>query len=213
MCCCIPVFGTEQTANLLLNDGVANYNFLSALEIEVVKELNLARTNPKQYAEFLKEYRKYYQGNYIALPGKNLRISNEGVKVVDEAIEQLLSYKPIQPLKISLGMSLAAKDHVNDQGQSGAMGHIGNDLSSPFARMNRYGTWNLTAGENIDYGNDSARLIVINLIVDDGVIDRGHRKSIFNKDFNVVGVACGPHIYMGYMCVMTFAGAYKEKTK
>jgi hypothetical protein len=52
--------------------------------------------------------------------------------------------------------------------------------------------------------------VVIDLIVDDGVKDRGHRHNIFDPLAKVVGVACGRHDTYGYMCVMDFAGAYVE---
>lgn len=206
------IFSNDSSSDfLLLNEGVKSYDFLTPLEIEIVKELNLARTNPKQYAEYLKEYRKYYNGEYLKFPETVPIITNEGVKAVDEAINALLSYKPMQPLKISKGMSLAAKDHINDLGPKGGIGHTGSDGKSPFDRMNRYGKWDIYAGENIDYGFNNARYIVIHLIIDDGVPSRGHRKNIFESKFNVVGVSFGSHKIYGYMCVMTFAGKYTEK--
>ncbi len=207
------LIANDNSSDLLLplNDGITTSEFLSELELEVVKELNLARTNPKQYAEYLKEYKKYYNGMYLEIPGKVRLVTNEGVKAVDEAINALLSYSPLKPLKISKGISLAAKDHVNDLGSKGTTGHTGSDGSSPFTRMNRYGKWENTAGENIDYGNNEARYIIFSLIIDDGVSSRGHRKNIFESRFNVVGVACGAHKKYSYICVMGFAAKYTEK--
>lgn len=185
--------------------------YLTTLEKNVVDEYNLARTNPRQYATILREYKKYYNGHYIDIPGEIRIITNEGVFAVDEAISFLESASPCPPLSPSPGMSKAAKDHVNDIGPKSMVGHSGSDGSSPFTRMGRYGKWHKTAGENISFGKKNAREIVIQLIVDDGVSSRGHRKNIFNCNFKRIGVGFGPHVRYGAMCVQTLAGEYAEK--
>jgi uncharacterized protein YkwD len=206
------IFSRDFNDVIPLNQGVTNYKFATKLELEVVNELNRARTNPKKYAEYLKEYRKYYKRRmYLKKPGRVSIKTNEGVSAVDVAIKYLESKKAIMPLKLSKGMTLAARDQVTYQGARGLVGHNGVNNSSPFDRINKYGKWNITAGENINYGNDIPREIVIDLIIDDGIKNRGHRENIFNEKFLVVGVACGTHEKYKYMCVMDFAGEYQEK--
>jgi uncharacterized protein YkwD len=186
-------------------------DYLSPLEKAVVNEINLARTSPKEYLSLLEQFRKYYDGKLLKLPGEMPIKTKEGWKAVTEAIRFLHSQKPLSPLSPSKGMSLAAKDHVKDQGSSGSAQHKGNDGSQPWDRANRYGTWQKTIGENICYGSDKARNIVFTLMIDDGIPGRGHRKNIFNPDFHVIGVAFGHHATYRTICVITFAGGYIEK--
>ena len=186
-------------------------SYLTKLENDVLQELNLARSNPATFARLLEDYKAQFSGKLVKRPGKIDLMTSEGTRAVDEAIRALKAQKPLPAFRVSQGMSLAAKDHVKDTGPRGLTGHSGHDRSSPFDRMNRHGKWQMTAGENISYGNDEGRAVIIQLIVDDAVPSRGHRKNIYNEKFGVVGISCGPHKVYGTMCVQTFAGDYKEK--
>ncbi len=192
-------------------DGAdATSPYLTDLESEVVEEMNLARSEPGRYAQFLEERRQYYRGRRFERPGQVAIITNEGVSAVDEAIDFLRRAKPVGALRPSKGMSTAAKDHVRDQGPSGGTGHRGNDGSQMSDRVKHYGRWTGKIGENISYGRSDARDVVIQLIVDDGIRTRGHRRNMFDPEFRVVGVACGEHVAYRAMCVMTFATGYLE---
>jgi uncharacterized protein YkwD len=191
--------------------GIDGVDFLSDIEKDVMKEMNLARTNPAEYAAKLKEFRKRYRGNLIIVPDGINMMTNEGVRACDEAIRFLETSKPLAPLKVSKGLSLAARDHAKDQGPKGATGHDGSNGSSPFARMNHYGKWLGSAGENISYGKNTGEEIVFQLLIDDGVQSRGHRKNIFSSAFNFAGIGFGSHRKYNYMCVIDFAGGYAEK--
>lgn len=185
--------------------------FLSSLENSVLEEVNLARTNPQTYARLLEDYRASFKGRLVKRPGKIDLMTSEGTAAVDDAIRALKKQKALPAFRISRGMSLAARDHVKDTGPRGISGHNGADGSKPFDRMNRHGKWLKTAGENISYGNDEGRAVIIQLIVDDGVPSRGHRVNIFNERFEVIGISCGQHKVYTTMCVQTFAGDYQEK--
>jgi len=202
-----PLVGTPRSS---ANEKA---NPLSPLENAVVDEINKARTAPKDYASLLEQYKKYYDKKLLKLPGETPILTKEGAKAVVEAIRFLHSAKSISPLTPSKGMSSGARDHVKDQGKSGFTQHKGSDGSQVWDRVNRYGTWEKSIAENITCGSDKARNIVAFLIVDDGVSNRGHRKDIFNPDFRVIGVAFGSHTAYRTICVITFAGGYKEKSR
>jgi uncharacterized protein YkwD len=183
----------------------------SALEKGILVEMNRARTNPQSYSRSLRQWRQKFRGKKARLaPGFFLQ-TKEGVSAVDEAINVLQKTNPSGQLRMSLGLSQAARDHVLDQGRRGTIGHTGSNQSSPFDRINRYGRWNRTAGENISYGADTAAAVVRDLIVDDGVPDRGHRANIFRPEYRLAGVACGQHKTYRVMCVISYAAAYREK--
>ena len=170
----------------------------------VIREMNLARTNPAQYATFIEELRTHFRGNVLVLPGRTMLRTKEGVGALDEAIRFLRHAQPQAPLVLSPGMCRAAADHCADQA-GGRTGH-----GDPARRMNRYGRWALAWGENVSYGKSSARDIVLALIIDDGLPGRKHRKNIFNPAFNVSGAAYGTHARYRSVCSIEFAGTFAE---
>jgi uncharacterized protein YkwD len=199
------------TAGLTQSNKTGELTYLSPLEKAVVKEMNLARSSPKEYGSLLEQFRKYYDGKLLKLPGETPILTKEGTRAVVEAIRSMRSQKPVSPLIPSKGMSLGAKDHVRDLRTSGETQHKGSDGSQTWDRVNRYGTWQKIIGENISFGHNKARSIVMTLMIDDGVPNRGHRKNIFNPNFRLVGVACGDHPAYRTICVITLAGGYREK--
>jgi uncharacterized protein YkwD len=192
--------------------GEAPEGYLSGFELGVLEEINQARTNPLQYAKYLTDLRRLYHGKKLHRPGQPILITQEGLAALDEAIGYLEAARPIAELQASKGLSKSATAHVDDQTHSGALGHIGSDGSHPWDRINRHGSWKYAAAENISYGQNDARGVVIQLIVDDGTPGRGHRLNIFNPDYRYVGIACGPHRQFGMMCVMDFTGDFAETT-
>lgn len=181
----------------------------------ILRELNIARTNPGAYADHLeKNWKPYYKGKMRNLPGAEMVIeTNEGLKAVDEAIRYLRKAKPIAPLTLETGMSKAAADHVADMARKNHTEHQGSDGSEPDTRVSRYGTWGVTISENLMFGPSKARDIVLDLIVDDGVPDRGHRTNIFDPQAKVVGIAFGKHPDYGWATVMDFAGSFVAKNR
>lgn len=175
------------------------------------EEINLARTNPAEYLKHLEEFKKFYRGREIHYPDGSVLVSNEGTAVVDEAIAFMRTLKPTLPLTLNAGMARGANDHLNDLIKTGGFGHRGSDGSSTGDRLDRYGRWMDSLGEDIVYQSRTAREDVISLIIDDGTATRGHRKNIFNAQFHVIGIARSEPLKRGMLCVITFAGGYQTK--
>lgn len=190
--------------------GVQAKTDFASLEKEVAREVNLARRDPSQYGSFVEQWKAFYRGRRIERPGKLTILTEEGVAAVEEAIVFLRSIGPRSALRLSPGMSRGAKDHAQQLGAAGALGHKGLHGSWPTDRVNRYGNWRDAMGENIFYGRGTAREIVMLLIIDDGIPGRDHRRTTFDPAYGVIGVGCAPHITYDTICVLTFAGGYRE---
>ncbi|OMJ70044.1 hypothetical protein SteCoe_32082 [Stentor coeruleus] len=171
----------------------------------VLVELNLCRSNPAKYSDKLAATLKYYNENVFEKPGAIPIETEEGPDNVQECIDQLKATKALAPIKWSDVLAKAAQVHVDDIGPAGAMGHTGTDNSDPGERIERFGQWEGTIGENIDYGDSTPEDIVVNLLIDDGVSTRGHRTNILKPEHLFAGVAYGPHADMESLCVIVFA--------
>jgi uncharacterized protein YkwD len=174
--------------------------YLNETEKEVLNELNLIRKNPSYYANLLEELKTNSTNKFV-----------EGDKAINDAIKALRSSTPMTQFSPSLGMSKAARDHLEDLAFSGGKSHLGSDKSNPFNRMNRYGKWRSVAGENISYNSVTPKDIVLELIIDDGIPSRGRRLNVLNPNYSVCGIACGKHKVYKNLCVITLAGGYTEE--
>lgn len=190
----------------------ASLGFLSSAESEMLIEMNLARTQPQQYAAYVEEFKKYYQGQRLLLPGSKRAISTfDGVGAVDEAINYLRAAKPVPALEAAEPAFLAAKDHGVDLTTNGIMGHVGSDGTRPNERVDRYGKWLGSIGEAIVYKADTARHNVIGLIIDDGNAARGHRNDLFNPDYHFTGLSLSERSANGQVCVIVYTGGFSKK--
>lgn len=169
----------------------------------MLSELDQARRDPAAYAGRVRAFRALFRGDVFQRPGQVAVATTEGTAAVDDAIRFLERASPLPPLTRSAALDRAATDHVRDQGRTGRTGHVGADGSEPQGRMARHGRWRATA-EAIAYG-PTPEEAVMQLIVDDGVPDRGHRRILFSPTYEAVGAACGPHPTWRTVCVLTFA--------
>ena len=174
-------------------------------ERQILEELNFARTKPQAFVEELREYRSYFEGRIVYLPGDPAGVyTNEGVAAVDEAIAFMKKQRPLPPLAPSVILARAADTHVREQGPEGRIGHASVDGSRAGQRVAQHGGGRFVS-ETISYGPRTARDVVRQLIIDDGVADRGHRWIIFRPELRFAGVACGYHRRYDGMCVIDYS--------
>lgn len=154
-------------------------------------------------------------------------MTHEGIAAVDEAIHWLESHPAgLDKLHRDAGMGRACEDHVEDTGPEGLTGHLGSKGSSPYERLERYGNWKVgkgshkgVAGENLAYSNTfSGEEFVLQMLIDDGVSDRGHRLNLMEPKWGVTGIAIGEHAktakhdFKKMLCI-NYAGAFEDNNE
>jgi len=170
-------------------------------EHQVLVALNAARTDPASYAAGLSQYRTYFYAGRLHYPGLDAEMeTQEGVKVVDETIAFLARQPALPSVQPAPLLAATAADLVADQAQGGT-GHESSDGATPADRARRRGGGGFVA-EVIAYGPVDAADVVRQLVIDDGVADRGHRAIIYAQELRFAGVSCGPHAEYRTMCVI-----------
>jgi len=163
--------------------------FMSPKEKDVVLLCNLARMNgPFFVKSILSPY----------MESKNMK-SNRYVKSLIKTLNQ---QNPLPVLKADRLLSQLAFSHAKESGERGTTGHDGFDDRFRKAKND---FWKMA--ENCYYGHNDALEIAVELLIDNGITDLGHRNNMLNRDLGFIGVSIKPHhsVYE-YNCVMEFGG-------
>jgi uncharacterized protein YkwD len=147
----------------------------------------------------------------LALPGRTPIITVEGVSALDEAVRDLRATPQLPVLTHAAALRNAALDHVRDIGPKGITSHDGTDGSAPLDRISRYANGLSSVAEVISFGSDTGTSVVMNLLIDDGVRNRGHRHTLLDPAFRFAGTACGPHAKFRTVCVIDLAERLVER--
>lgn len=140
-----------------LNFGaIANAHLITptARELEMLNEVNFARTNPKEYLKFIDEYTTVSDA------------TAEELTTAKELKLLMSNMTPVDSLKWSATIYHDAFTHGNWMKRTGKFEH------SDYA-------W----AENLVCGISEARYAVIDLLIDAGIESRGHRKNILNANY------------------------------
>jgi uncharacterized protein YkwD len=99
---------------------------------------------------------------------------------------------PLQYIEPSGFLSKETRDHAKDlANKQKTISHSSSDGRSFQQRMNDAGV-SKCAGENILEGKKDALKAIIMLLIDQGVPDKGHRKALFNPEFNLMACSIMP---------------------
>lgn len=171
------------------------------LQKEVLEELNVMRSNPSAYAKYLEAMRVGY----------NKLNTFEGLPALEEAISTLKATKPLGKVEWSEGLFKIADAHAADVSSTGNFSHTGSDGSSLVQRVARFGSYTGYVGEAITTYDESARVIILQWLIDDGNQRRGHRKILLHPEVRLSGISTKSSSKHGFYCVLVASGGFQEK--
>lgn len=222
---CIAVFflisGTLNSQVIDSLNTAKNCLYMTAVEREMIYEINRVRSNPGSYIQYLqpllndakiklKDFgngHKNYSLTFTSSTknGEEIRTVDttwhytnaEEVKAISTLIDELKKLKPLSVLKPDSGIYLAAKKHATDQHKhQWQLMHTGSDGSDPWDRIITFSPTMSFGNENIA-GNSkkiiTARDIVIQLLIDDGIPGYGHRYNLLDPAWT--HVACKGELF------------------
>jgi hypothetical protein len=165
-------------------------SFLSIAQKEnqILHYINACRTHPQ---EFLNNTLL----NYLKV---NSLLQSPFAKSL---IKTLKNAKAIDSLYFTNDLTLMAKDCGKYIGTKGIVSHW--KTAERFKKNNvQYESY----GENLYFGEENALGIFMDLLIDEGEKDVGHRKNILDKNFCCIGISIQPHKKYGACCIIEFGG-------
>jgi uncharacterized protein YkwD len=191
---------------------VVGLNFGSAqnqVNQELLIALNFFRTQPQLAIDsLLKPLIPMFEGKKFIRLGEKVLLTKEGVKPLLELIAYLENYQPTLPLTYSTELEKAANELAVFQSKTGYTGHSVVKGKKTHDRIRKYNKKFVRTAECIAYGyykNDLAQRAIIQLLVDDGVRNRGHRIIMLSEDFSFMGAAVKSHRKYEKVVVLNFA--------
>ncbi len=175
-----------------------------AFSLQLLEEINLARTDPQRYvSEVLIPFKNRFSDDgrtYTDDQGKKWATS-EGTTALDECITYMQNASPTTALSYSSTMQQTAEILAHHQSQTGKTGHIrpDNHLLSEYSGGAR-------CGECCSYGNTSAKDIIATLLIDDGLKNRSHRQILLDQEIAEMGAVIVAHPKYDSCCVIDLCG-------
>ena len=172
-------------AKYLACNTAKNSSYMSDSEKKIIYILNLARMNPKLFAETVVL-------TFHPDAGKN---ESGEPRYVSSLIAMLDTVRPLNLLKPDQDCYKSAYMHASTSGKLGYTGHERQTTAATKAQRFR--------GECCSYGHGSPIQIVMQLLVDQDVPSLGHRMICLGS-YTTIGVSLEPHKSWSYNCVLDF---------
>ncbi|MDZ7876663.1 MAG: LysM peptidoglycan-binding domain-containing protein [Saprospiraceae bacterium] len=173
----VPNFDTTPFMNAASTPIMENKTSMTPDEVKMVDEINLVRHNPAGYIVHIEKYIKDLertQGNIAA------------INAARELITELFAMPVLSTLQPLECIYSAGKKYGIEQRQRGVADHQAADGSMPWDRIMRACPALKDGNENLVGGPADIREAVILLLVDNGIQNRGHRRTILQPNWKYI---------------------------
>ena len=156
------------------------------VEKEAIMYINLARLYPKLFATI--EVENYFGTNKYIDYVKNSKFRKS-------LIEDLKKREPVQRLYFDSIMFSFAKCFSMESGENGTVGHARINCTRPKGNF----------AECCSYGMETGKDIILQLLIDDDVLEVGHRITCLNKKYSKIGLSVSTHRIWNICAIADFS--------
>jgi len=173
-----PSSSSENTESPAPSTTAGSNTSMNSDELSMIDEINLMRGNPSGYVRIVRDF----VASERARGGFPINQS-----IVEELVRELQASPKLSILKPSECIYKVAIAHANDQRPLGDINHEGRDGSWPWDRIKKGCSDMANGNENLVAGMSTVRGSVITLLIDEGIPNRGHRKTLMNAEWTHAG--------------------------
>lgn len=150
--------------------------------------LNLLRTNPPRFAAFYRHYLREHEAEVY----QEKFLKND--RYYASLYLELIGLEPMPRLYPDADLQDLAVCWAEESGQSGAIGH--NRTHCPYGYQAESTCFSYT---------DDPLINLLELLVDEGILDLGHRKMLLDARLEAVGISIRPHVRYNHCLVIDLA--------
>jgi len=196
-----PTFTKEE---LKMANTAGNASYLSGQEKDMVMYINLARIDGEKFFNtFFEQFANDYNQQMLKYSNYNEVKINRNSSYYRSLKKTLSQTKNLPVFWPDETLTIVSRKHAQDLNINNYAGHHSSNGQSVKDRIDSAYP-NKSHAENLAFGFPTGLGNVCMLLLDKGVPDLGHRKSLLNTDLklNRIGTCIGPHPTYRYCAVI-----------
>lgn len=163
-------------------DTARDAAFMSERARQMIKEINLVRTNPQAYIQEVQAYREQVKNTEFS----DSNYATEQLRAIDDLIRELQIMSPMATLLPRLTLHKTAQKHGMEILTNDRPSHVGSDGSYPWDRITRDDPALEDGNENLVGGPENVKESLMLLLVDASIPGYGHRRALLNPTWKYV---------------------------